>query len=255
MRTGAIARATTGVLERCLVDGWRERLWLSVPRRGLGIEIGAGHGGSVSRYPTRSRVVVCDPSLDRVREARTRTVEGEVLYVVAAPDALPFGTGSMDWVVSCLCLCRMRAPSAAVTELRRLVRPAAPCFLLEPVRPVGWRGRIADVISVVTGAVCRWYVNHDLAHALQTSGLHVERQVRVWGHAVIVLVGRAPARDDPAPSPANDGAIRRHRVFLVAKGIAPRFPRGEGFDRPLPPLRAARRSEQTAHHRSRHVGD
>jgi hypothetical protein len=98
---------------------------------------------------------------------------------------------------------------AAATELARVVRPGGACYLLEPVRPQGWRGRLADLLSLVAGALCRVYVNHDVARTLDAAGLHIERRTRVWSDVVVVLVGRSRRRDEPLPPDTCGDAARR----------------------------------------------
>ena len=205
-----------GVMERWIVAAWRRRLWRSVPRRGIGLELSAGCAGSESLFPARCRVVVCGASFDHVCASRARSTPAEAYHVVAAPDALPFATGRFDWVVSSLALCRLRHPAPCVWELRRLVRPGGLCCLLEYVRPAAWRGRVADVVSVLTGAMWRWFPNHDVAHALDVSGFRIERRLALWSDAVVVLVGRAPGRETPQ-SPSAQHATPRDLPVRVRR--------------------------------------
>jgi SAM-dependent methyltransferase len=210
-------------MERWIVPAWRRRLWQSVPRRGIGLELSAGCVGSESLFPTRCRVVVCSASFDHVWASRARPAPAETYHVVAAPDALPFATSRFDWIVSSLALCRTRRPAPCISELRRLVRPGGLCCLLESVRPTGWRGRLADALSILTGAMWRWFLNHDVAHALNAAGFRIERRLALWSDAVVVLVGRAPARETPPPPSAQRAApkdlpvrVRRLTILVPA---------------------------------------
>src|SRR3954451_8011901 len=101
------------------------------------LEIGAGTGANVSAYPGALDALVLtepDPGMARRLErtvARHRP-DAQVVRVGAA--ALPFPDGAFDVVVSTLVLCTVADPTAAVTEVRRVLRPGGRLLYLEHVR-------------------------------------------------------------------------------------------------------------------------
>jgi SAM-dependent methyltransferase len=101
------------------------------------LEIGAGTGANLAAYPpTLDALVLTEPDPGMARRLE-RTVarhrpDAQVLRVGAGN--LPFPDGAFDVVVSTLVLCTVPDPTAAVTEVRRILRPGGRLLYLEHVR-------------------------------------------------------------------------------------------------------------------------
>jgi ubiquinone/menaquinone biosynthesis C-methylase UbiE len=100
------------------------------------LELGAGTGLNLAHYPDDAELVLSepDPAMRAALERRLARA-GRPAQVVAAPaEALPFGDGSFDTVVSTLVLCTVADAAAAIAEARRVLRPGGRLLFLEHVR-------------------------------------------------------------------------------------------------------------------------
>jgi SAM-dependent methyltransferase len=101
------------------------------------LEIGAGTGANLAAYPRGLDALVVtepDPGMARrlTRNAARHRPDARVLCVGA--EFLPFREGAFDVVVSTLVLCTVPDPTAAVAEVRRVLRPGGRLLFLEHVR-------------------------------------------------------------------------------------------------------------------------
>jgi ubiquinone/menaquinone biosynthesis C-methylase UbiE len=126
------------------------------------LEIGAGTGLNLSHYPDAiGELVLAEPSApmaDRL-EARRAKLARRALIVAAPAEALPFGDGSFDTVVSTLVLCTVHDPDAALAEVRRVLRPGGRLLFCEHVRSDSprlsrWQDRLAEAWAAVADG-CR----------------------------------------------------------------------------------------------------
>lgn len=104
------------------------------------LEVGAGNGLNFSRYPESVDELVAlepEPFLRAKAEqaARQAAIDVTVQAGVAAP--LPFASSSFDGAVACLVLCTVPDQQAALSELRRVLKPGAELRFLEHVRAQG----------------------------------------------------------------------------------------------------------------------
>jgi ubiquinone/menaquinone biosynthesis C-methylase UbiE len=161
------SRFTAGIYDAFLTLG--EHRGMRATRRGLlagargrVLEIGAGTGLNLSHYPEAiDELVLGEPSApmaDRLEARRARL--GRRAHIVAAPaEALPFGDGSFDTVVSTLVLCTVHDPDAALAEVRRVLRPGGRLLFCEHVRSDSprlsrWQDRLAEAWAAVADG-CR----------------------------------------------------------------------------------------------------
>jgi len=104
---------------------------------GAVLEIGAGTGLNLARYPdVLGRLVLCepDPHMARRLERRVAQLTRRAEVVRAAAETLPFEDGTFDTVVSTLMLCTVTDPQATLNEIRRVLRPRGSLLFLEHVR-------------------------------------------------------------------------------------------------------------------------
>ena len=115
------------------------RAQLLARARGEVLEIGAGTGLNLARYPaTAARVVLAEPDPHMAKRLRDR-VDADPppfpLEVISAQaEELPFADDSFDTVVSTLVLCTVSSPERAAAEIRRVLRPGGELLLIEHVR-------------------------------------------------------------------------------------------------------------------------
>lgn len=104
--------------------------------RGRVLEVGCGTGLNFPHYPPEAEVTALEPVDEFRRFAEPRAVAARARIQICDGDAqaLPFGDDSFDAVLSTLVLCSIPDATAALQEIRRVARPAAPVRFLEHVR-------------------------------------------------------------------------------------------------------------------------
>lgn len=120
--------------ERLLFAGGRE--WVCSRARGDVLEISVGTGRNLPLYAPDVRITGVDISAGMLGIARKRAAElgRDVDLRVGDAQALDLPDSSFDTVVCTLALCSIPDPRAAVTEMRRVLRPGGRVILLEHVR-------------------------------------------------------------------------------------------------------------------------
>lgn len=143
---------------------WRQELL--APLAGTVLEIGAGTGRNLPHYPPAvTRLVLTEPDAAmRSRLCRAMTAVAapppEVEVLDAPADRLPLPDASVDAVVSTLVLCSVDRPSAALAEIKRVLRPGGRLALVEHVAAdaasstAGWQRRAEPVWRRLAGG-CR----------------------------------------------------------------------------------------------------
>ncbi len=165
-----------------------ERTWLGSRRAGLVaqaggdvLEIGAGTGANLGHYRSVTRVVAAEPDpAMRARLARHLAGATVPVEVSDAPaERLGFPDASFDTVVSTLVLCSVADPDAALTEMRRVLRPGGRLLALEHVRGQGRRARWQDAVTPLwrrVGAGC--HPNRNTQAAIVRAGFRLEHTER-----------------------------------------------------------------------------
>lgn len=152
--------------------------------RGAVLEIGAGTGLNLPRYPAVDRLVATEPEEPMRRRLLGRVGAAPVpVEVVAAPaEALPFDDGEFDTVVSTLVLCSVADPAAAVREVRRVLKPGGRFVFLEHggAEPADgsravWQRRL-DGLWAAVNAGC--HLTRNVADVLASADLQPE-EIRV----------------------------------------------------------------------------
>ncbi|MBM3659427.1 MAG: methyltransferase domain-containing protein [Actinobacteria bacterium] len=149
--------------------------------RGAVLEIGAGTGLNLPRYPAVDRLVATEPEEPMRRRLLGRAGAAPVpVEVIAAPaEALPFDDGEFDTVVSTLVLCSVDDLAAAAREVRRVLKPGGRFLFLEHGGGEGkraeWQHRLDGVWSAVN-AGC--HLTRNVTDVLASADLHPE-EIRV----------------------------------------------------------------------------
>src|SRR5206468_7787084 len=101
------------------------------------VEIGAGTGLNISRYPEQvAELVLVEPEPGMRRKlARRLERHGRVARIIDEPaERLPLADASVDTVVSTLVLCTVDDPEGVLREIERVLRPEGQLLFIEHVR-------------------------------------------------------------------------------------------------------------------------
>jgi ubiquinone/menaquinone biosynthesis C-methylase UbiE len=148
--------------------------------RGRVIEIGSGSGPNFRLYPeTVSELVAVEPEdylRGKAAEAASRAPVS-VRVVEALADRLPFEDDSFDAVVAAQVLCSVPSQAAALTELRRVLRPGGELRFYEHViarQPRYARfQRLAGRVTPHVAGGC--HPDRDTGRAIEQAGFTIER--------------------------------------------------------------------------------
>jgi ubiquinone/menaquinone biosynthesis C-methylase UbiE len=171
--------------ERACLEEWRTELLADLS--GSILEIGAGTGANVSRYPSSVKRLVLvddDPHMLAKLEARLRESDRpgtEIEIREASAASLPFPDASFDAVVSTLVLCSVPDPDVVLREVRRVLRPDGAFVYLEHVADeegtarFGWQRRVEPVWKRLAG---NCHLTRRTGDAIRRAGFVVEGERR-----------------------------------------------------------------------------
>ena len=172
----------------------RLRVAVLAPVHGEVLELGFGTGLNLPHYPDGvSRLEAVDPAnlLPTLTTARrsSRSFPVRIQHVTA--ETLPYGDRSFDFVVSTWTLCTIRDPSAALREVRRVLKPEGRFLFIEHGRSddpniAAWQDRLNPVQNVLA---CGCHLNRRIDRLITEAGFeithldrfHMERIPRVGG--------------------------------------------------------------------------
>ena len=106
------------------------------------VEVGAGNGINFSHYPAEvEHVLALEPEPYMRAKALGAAAAAKIPVTVqdATADSLPAQTGSADAAIASLVLCTVADSTAALAELRRVLKPGGELRFLEHVRADGSR--------------------------------------------------------------------------------------------------------------------
>jgi len=180
--------------------------------RGSVLDVGAGTGANLAHYPsTVDRIVLIDPDPGMLARAALRLpIPGVSVEVrLGSAESLPFHDQEFDAVVFTLSLCTVNAPSEALAEAARVLKPGGRLLVLEHVRArdpklARWQDRLAPVQRVIADG-CN--PNRDTLQLIRQAGFRfewleevVEKQMPlpivqplIVGSAIQGQVGERPA--------------------------------------------------------------
>lgn len=153
------------------------------PARGRCLEIGAGTGLNLERWPQEiDELVLSEPDPHMVPRLRTKVEEtGRRAEVVQAPaEKLPFPDHSFDTIALTHVLCTVPEPQAALREFARVLKPGGRFLFLEHVRSpdpglARWQDRLHGAWYLF-GNGC--HCNRDTLATVEASPLDVEQAER-----------------------------------------------------------------------------
>ncbi|MCP4326907.1 MAG: class I SAM-dependent methyltransferase [Alphaproteobacteria bacterium] len=150
-----------------------------VPRaHGRVLEIGIGSGLNLPYYTDHvDSVTGLEPSDRLLAMARTRVDEGpaEVGFDIGDAAALPYDSDTFDTVVSTWTLCSIADLDAALSEVRRVLRPDGGFLFVEhgrsPEYPVRrWQDRVTPIWKRCAGGC---HLNRDIGGSIAAAGFAV----------------------------------------------------------------------------------
>ena len=147
--------------------------------RGRGLEIGAGTGLNLDRWPKVEELVLSEPDSHMAAQLRRKlTSRGRRAEVVEAPaERLPFADASFDTVALTYVLCTVPDVPGALREIDRVLKPGGRLLFLEHVRSgdpglARWQDRLHGAWYLfANGCHC----NRDTLAAIDASPLQLER--------------------------------------------------------------------------------
>jgi len=168
---------------------------------GTVLEIGFGSGLNLPYYnPQRiERLFALDPSSTSLQLAQKRIAAAPfaVETLNAGAEAVPLPDAVIDTVVVTFTLCTLPDPSAALAELRRVLRPGGQLLFCEhglaPEASVRrWQQRLDPLWCRLAGGC---HLNRPIAQLLQQGGFRIERldcaYIAPWRAGSYVYRGRA----------------------------------------------------------------
>jgi ubiquinone/menaquinone biosynthesis C-methylase UbiE len=174
------------MLPRLLHLTMRNRRLVSYRRRAIGaaagslvLEIGVGSGLNLPIYgPAAARVIALDPSHELLRLAGKRRLDASipVSLLQASAERLPFPDGAFDTVVMTWTLCSIGDPTAALIEMRRVLKPTGKLAFVEhglspEPRVAGWQRRLTPFWKKIGGGC---HLDRKMDDLIRAAGFKIE---------------------------------------------------------------------------------
>lgn len=164
-------------LRRRDIEALRERVVSQAA--GDVLEIGFGTGLNLPYYTGDVRRLTLMDNTDYLPRRVARRIEAcrvdAVQRLITSAERLPLEDGSLDCVVSTLTLCTIRDVSAALREIRRVLRPGGRLLVFEhgqsdDARVARWQHRLNPLQRVIA---CGCNLNRPIGQLLQAAGFEV----------------------------------------------------------------------------------
>jgi ubiquinone/menaquinone biosynthesis C-methylase UbiE len=183
--------------DRVLFSGGRE--WVCSQAEGELLEIAIGTGRNLGLYSDEVSLtgIEFSPAMLEIARKRAQELGREIDLRPGDAQALDFPDESFDTVVCTLALCTIPDDRAAVSEVKRVLRPAGRFVLLEHVRSPNPAVRLGQ--RLLEPLMLRFEGDHLLRQPLEhlrAEGFEVEQLLR----SKLGIVERIAARKPPQPS-------------------------------------------------------
>jgi ubiquinone/menaquinone biosynthesis C-methylase UbiE len=167
------------LFDRTLFAGGRE--WVCARAEGDVLEIAVGTGRNLRHYPAGVNLTAIEfsPAMLEIARKAAADLGRTVDLRVGDAQALEFPDASFDTVVCTLALCTIPDDRAAVTEAKRVLRPAGRFLLLEHVRSPNRAIRFGQ--QLLEPLAVRFEGDHLLREPLdhlQAEGFEIEQLIR-----------------------------------------------------------------------------
>ncbi|MFI5341305.1 MAG: class I SAM-dependent methyltransferase [Candidatus Methylomirabilales bacterium] len=182
----------TAPAERMLGLARGRALVFERPATGTMLEIGAGTGKNLPRYPAGAFVIATDLSPGMLARAREKAAGGSrrVGFVVTDAEDLAFKDGTFDRVVATCVFCSVPDAVRGLREARRVLRPGGEMILLEHMRPGGLLGRLFDPLDPIMSRLMGPHINRRTVENIRSAGLLPVEERNVFSDWVKVVVAR-----------------------------------------------------------------
>jgi ubiquinone/menaquinone biosynthesis C-methylase UbiE len=157
---------------------FRERVIGAAEGRVLEIGVGSGMNLPFYRSPVRE-VLALEPAPRLVAMARgaPRATGIPVTFLEASAEAIPLEKHSVDTVVTTWTLCSIPQATAALTEMRRVLRPGGELLFAEhgqaPDESVRrWQDRLTPAWRYIAGGC---HLNRPIASMIEGAGFRIDR--------------------------------------------------------------------------------
>ena len=160
-----------------LLDHYRHQTVASA--RGLVLEVGVGSGLNLPLYgPAVTRVVAIDPSPELLRLASRRTADVviPVSLLRASAEHLPLADAVFDTIVMTWTLCSIPNPMAALTEMRRILRPGGRLIFVEhglspEIRTARWQHWLTPYWKRISGGC---HLDRKMDELIRSAGFEID---------------------------------------------------------------------------------
>lgn len=172
------------------------------------LEIGIGSGLNLGLYPAEvDHLYALDPSAELLEMARrSAKATAPASFARASGEQLPFPDAAFDTIVMTWTLCSVRDPIAALTEMRRVLKPAGQLLFVEhglsPEPGIArWQHRLTPCWSRLSGGC---HLDRNADDLIRAAGFEIKtlktgymRGPRPWTWASAV---RPDCQADPPDS-------------------------------------------------------
>ncbi len=176
------------------MGAWRERAFSEVGAERL-LEVGVGTGKNIPLYPPGITVAAVDISqkmLERASQRVARLHRGEIQFMVADVQALPFASGTFDQALATFTFCSVADPVKGFQEMSRVVRPGGTIVLLEHMRPQSrWLGKLFDILNPLEIRIVGDNINRRTLENVRTAGLRIQRVIDLKYEIVRIIIATA----------------------------------------------------------------
>jgi SAM-dependent methyltransferase len=152
---------------------------------GRTLEVGVGAGDNLGFYPPAvEELFALDPSARLLERARRRAPSGRTVRLLeTGAEAIPLDDSSMDTVVMTWTACSIPDVPAALSEIRRVLKPSGRLLFVEHGRApdagvARWQDRLDPVWSRLAGGC---HLNRRIDEALPAAGLRLEALTTGYG--------------------------------------------------------------------------
>jgi ubiquinone/menaquinone biosynthesis C-methylase UbiE len=161
-----------------VLDHYRQRTIETA--QGLVLEVGVGSGLNLPLYgpAVTTRVVAVDPSPELLHLASKRTADAviPVSLLRASAEHLPLADAVFDTIVMTWTLCSIPNPIAALTEMRRVLRPGGRLFFVEhglspEIRVARWQHRLTPCWKRIGGGC---HLDREMDKLIHAAGFQID---------------------------------------------------------------------------------
>jgi ubiquinone/menaquinone biosynthesis C-methylase UbiE len=147
--------------------------------QGLVLEVGVGSGLNLPLYgPAVIRVVAVDPSPELLRLASRRAADVviPVSLLRASAEDLPVADAVFDTIVMTWTLCSIPNPIAALTDMRRVLRPGGRLIFVEhglspEIRVARWQHRLTPYWKLIGGGC---HLDRQMDDLIRSAGFEID---------------------------------------------------------------------------------